>query len=178
MTWTMKRLEGLLDAYGADTDRWPEERREGFAEFLRAEPLARQRFAEERALDRLLVQEPSDLDASLPRLADRIVSAMAAEATGASAHRRAADASASLAEARKARAASTAKPRESWRIAGAAALLAASLTIGFYLGASGFAPQVNDRSAELANGERDVLSSVAVSALPADLLDPIDEDSL
>jgi hypothetical protein len=167
-----------LDAYGADSDRWPEARREGLGEFLRTEPLARQRVAEARALDRLLAQDMPDMDARLPRLADSIVSAMSAEANAASDRPRVAEAPASHADVRKARNARAAKPRETWRIAGAAALLAASLTIGFYLGASGFASQIADRSAGLANGDRDVLSSVAISALPADLLDPIDEDSL
>jgi len=59
----LARLEVLLDAYGADRTRWPEDERAGAWAFIESADQARALYEEARALDGLLAQattfEPS-----------------------------------------------------------------------------------------------------------------------
>jgi len=147
----MAELAGLLDAWGGAPERWPPEARRRIEEIARGEPGAQRLLAEARALDRLLDtgREPrADITpARQSALTSRIVAAaMASELTAPHA---AAGAPAPVRDERKV---VPLKPsqrnlpvpmlRGQWR---AAALMAASLLLGVFLGgAINMAPALQD----------------------------------
>ncbi|MCB1549467.1 MAG: hypothetical protein KDJ41_16815 [Hyphomicrobiaceae bacterium] len=134
----LARLQAVLAAYGADQSRWPATDRQALGLLVANDPEARRLVAEAAALDRLLDRKPVALPSGQDELIARI---MAAATTGGNESARP-DAEASggkviaLSPGRRApRAAFTTRSRP-WEIA---ALLAASLIIGVYIGAAGLA---------------------------------------
>ena len=140
-------IERLLEAYGADSARWPEAARVRVAPLLAESVLAervgvRARIAEARALDRLLdsASRPAPAPAREAALADRILAAALSEREQAAPE----SGTQSVAEAPaaggtvlpwrpKARGPAPAPARTRWRAAG---LMAASLAAGLVIGAS------------------------------------------
>lgn len=124
-------LVNRLDISGADRTRWPAQERLRFASLISGNQEAQRLLAEAAALDRLLDTIPPADPAKLADLIDRIVAA--AEAEG----RPRADNVVSISAARRAPAAAVRRPlyqRSTWQ---AAALLAASLFVGAFVGNSG-----------------------------------------
>lgn len=76
---TLDRFETLLDAYGGDLSRWPDDARGAAQSFLKASSEARALHAGSRALDRLLAKASKPDAGQIDRLAQRIVSAARAE---------------------------------------------------------------------------------------------------
>lgn len=68
------RALAVLEAYGADSARWPDANRRDLVELITHDPLLSERMAEEKALDRLLVQAP--LDSPSYALQTRILSGL------------------------------------------------------------------------------------------------------
>jgi hypothetical protein len=130
-------LERHLETYGADQRRWPLEARERFAPLLAGDPGARTLLAEARALDRLLNCAPVPSACRERALSDRIVAAISNQRDRA----RTAERAARMIEMPgKRQVARTVAPGIAWQ---AAALLAAALAIGVYVGAAGgLAPEV------------------------------------
>jgi hypothetical protein len=117
-------LEQVLERFGSDRTRWPAPVRRDFAGLLASSAEAKARLREAEALDRLLDLAPEpEIDARA--LADRIVAAAAAERPAVvPPEARAAGAIGGRAAAR----------RTEWP---AAALLAASLVLGMFVGLNG-----------------------------------------
>jgi anti-sigma factor RsiW len=113
-------LEQALERYGSDRTRWPAPVRRDLAALLAGNAEAHRRLAEAEALDRLLDLMP-EAEIDTHALAARILAAAKARAP--------ADAPAPTPARRTTHAADT-----PW---GAAALLAASLVIGAFVGVSG-----------------------------------------
>jgi hypothetical protein len=145
MTYEQKRtaeelaLERHLEIHGADETRWPQEKRERFAPLLASDARARGLLAEARALDHLLDLAPLPTASRERAIRDRIVAAISAQKDCV----RTAQPAAGVIElpARRQRTRATpAAPAALWP---AAALFAASLAIGVYLGlARGLTPEV------------------------------------
>lgn len=124
-------LVNRLEVSGADRTRWPAQERLRFAPLISGSEEARRLLAEAAALDRLLDKAPAANPAKFDHLIDRIVAAAQAEGQPR------ADNVVPIASARRAQAAAAKRPvhqRSSWR---AAALLAASLVVGAFVGTSG-----------------------------------------
>ena len=124
-------LVNRLEISGADRTRWPAQERLRFAPLISGNEEAQRLLTEAAALDRLLDKIPAADPARLGGLVDRIVAAAAAEGQPR------ADNVVSIASARRASAGSAKRPvhqRSSWQ---AAALLAASLFVGAFVGTSG-----------------------------------------
>jgi hypothetical protein len=123
-------LKSRLEISGADRTRWPAQERLRFASMLTQDKDAQRLVAEAAALDRLLDVMPAPDPARLGSLIDRIVAA--AEAEGAPS----AENVVSITTARRpaAPARTPIHQRSSWQ---AAALLAASLFVGAFVGTSG-----------------------------------------
>ena len=126
-TMTIAEFERLLDVYGADRTRWPLAARANAAMRLAVDGKARALFAEAEALDAVLLRAPEPEITEVTALANRIVAAAAGApqmvtSTGAVA-----------ATAAVSRASLPARDRTPMR---AAALLAASLMIGVFVGQS------------------------------------------
>lgn len=143
----MAELARLLDAWGGMPERWPTEARERIEAIARAEPEAQRLLAEARALDSLLDLGRHTV-AQLPlaersALASRIVAAAIAGERVAT-HRDEPSREAGEVVPLQPRRRSRAVPvmRGEWR---AAALMAASLLLGVYLGgAINMAPVLQD----------------------------------
>jgi hypothetical protein len=121
-TMTLSEFEHLLDGYGADRTRWPLKQRSAASALLAASPDARRLLAESEALDRVLAQAPGAKPRDLDALAARIVAT--------------ASVTPRLAHATSIPSQGTIRPsarQDVWR---AAALLAASLLIGVFVGVS------------------------------------------
>lgn len=141
-------LGAVLDVHGGDEARWPKAAVERFAPLISRSAEARRMIAEAKALDRLLA-EADDADVRpTPRqaaLADRIMAA-----TGASAAPVPAGNVVGIGSARET-ARSRVAPRQSWQ---AAALLAASLVAGLYVGSGlGTSPLLADVAERLGIGQ-------------------------
>ena len=117
-------LDRVLERFGSDRTRWPAPVRRNFAGLLATSADAKARLREAEALDRLLDLAPEP-EIDTRALADRILAAAAAE-TPAVAHPKARIAWAKIGGATTARA--------EWP---AAALLAASLVLGMFVGLNG-----------------------------------------
>lgn len=142
-------LADRLEISGADRTRWPAQERLRFAPLIAGNDEARRMMAEAAALDRLLDAAPAIAPARLEGLIDRIVAT--AEAEGA----RPVDNVVDLAAARRAPAPRVApRQRSGWQ---AAALLAASLVLGAFVGTSGvLGPNGSPLSSEYDVAEADV----------------------
>jgi uncharacterized membrane protein YccC len=136
---TLLALERHLEIYGADERRWPEAARERFASLIASDARARASLAEARALDRLLDRASWPSVSRERAVRDRIMAAVSNDSGGV----RSAPAAARVVELPPRRQPPRTAPvasRTGWRIA---ALLAASLAIGIYLGsAGGLTPEV------------------------------------
>ena len=119
------RLQAVLDAYGADPERWPERDRAELADLLAQDTGISQAVDDARALDRLLDQ------ASAPRVRDGAAAGILAVLNE--------DGEAAVVPfetARRAdRGAAAMRRRLAWPAAG---LMAASLLVGVFLGQSEF----------------------------------------
>jgi hypothetical protein len=132
-TADVRSLEHHLEIYGADQTRWPRAARKRFARLLADDARARTLLSEAAALDRLLDHAPVPSTFKERALRDRIVAVISNEGDAARTDQPAAH-SIELPRRRK-----LAWTRSTPRWAGwqAAALLAASLAIGVYLGSIG-----------------------------------------
>jgi hypothetical protein len=142
---TLEEFAGLAEARGGDIARWPGDRRVAARRLLDASPEARRTLAEAAALDRLLaVPEAAPAMPADAALVDRIVAA--AHRTPRAVPRgtpepAAAPAVARLATVPVSRANPAAAPRRvstfgHAEIGGGAALLAASMVLGIFVGGS------------------------------------------
>lgn len=144
-------LADRLDISGADRTRWPAQERLRFAPLIAGSDETRRMMAEAAALDRLLDAAPTLAPTRLDGLIDRIVATAEAEGS------RPAGNVVDFATARRA----PAPPprvapfqRSNWQ---AAALLAASLFLGAFVGTSGvLGPDASQLSAEYDVAEADV----------------------
>jgi hypothetical protein len=126
-------LERHLEIYGADQTRWPQQARERFALVLARDARARALLAEARALDRLLDRAPLPGAGRERALCDRIVAKVSSGCNGARRDQGKARVI-ELPPRREQSRTTAAAPRILWQTA---ALLAASLAIGVYLGSAG-----------------------------------------
>lgn len=160
---TLAEFERLLDVYGAARTRWPGDARAAAAQLVARDAKAQVLLAEAEALDRLLERAPLPPLASEAELADRIVSA--AQRTPRLVR---IEPGLAAAETRPAPEASASRRVGFFRAdLRKAAVLAASLLAGLYLGHSNL-PQ------QLFNGTSDVSADRYNMALA----DPFDEDVL
>jgi hypothetical protein len=181
--WSPERLARLLEAYGSDTARWPAGADAGLAAYLALEPAARRAMAEAQALDRLLAQAPAAAGGAVG-LSDRILARVAEEA----ARKQPAAEERSEgrviawpgARSRAGAARSVAAAGAPWtigrkQVGAAAGLLAASLVLGFYLGAAGLARPALDPRGAVAEVDGD---QSPAQMLLQELTDAQDEDVL
>jgi hypothetical protein len=164
---TLAEFERLLDVYGGDRTRWPADARAAAAQLVARDVKAQDLLAEAEALDRLLGRAPLPSLAKEAELADRIVAA--AQRTP----RLVRINEAAKAPDAAAPATATQVPVASHRRAGfvradlrKAAVLAASLFAGLYLGHSNLPQQFFTGS------------DVAADRYNMALADPFDEDVL
>ena len=160
---TLAEFEQLLEVYGSDRTRWPLNARASAAARLMSDAGARRLLAEASALDAVLAAAPELDPAAMSALADRIAAltrraprlvatanpAIVALPTGATPH----DAAGTH--------------RELWR---GAALLAASLVIGIFVGQSQFGAGALPALEELAGLSSSRLAMADVH------LESVDED--
>lgn len=125
----LQALSEVLDAFGADRTRWPCGAAERFALLLAKDAEAQERLAEAAALDRLLDTADAVAPAAPAGLADRIVAAAVAAPP-----RGARSGGSNVVVLRPPSAPRQAPVRSGWQ---AAALLAASLVFGVYIGVQG-----------------------------------------
>lgn len=164
---TLADFERLLDIYGGDRTRWPTDGRAAAAQLVSRDAKARRILAEAEALDRILERAPLPSLAVEAGLAERIVAAaqrsprivrstgeMAAAPSATGAGTRAQE------QARRGR-------RGDLRTA---ALLAASLLVGIFIGVSNVPQNVVPALADLAGADRAGYSLAYV--------EPFDEDVL
>lgn len=160
----LQRLAAVLEAYGADPARWPAAERASLTALTAADPRAAALVAEARALDRLLATPPARDPTAEARLLEEIMARAAAtqRPRAEPGHDSAVVDLSSAREARRrapSRQPSALPAAGTWRAAG---LLAASLLVGLYLGASGIAGPAIVGLAEVAGLETTAL------ALPGD----------
>jgi hypothetical protein len=175
-TMTIGDFERLLDVYGSDRSRWPVEARASAGQLVARDKAARRLLAEAEALDRMLERAPLPSLAEEAALADRILAAArrsprmvpVARADTAARARRAID--------NVVRLHNNMRTRPRWLtptgLGGAAGMLAASLTLGIFLGLSnlsqGVVPALEDMTGiTLGGGARTVAQ---VDLLDEDLL--------
>jgi hypothetical protein len=132
-TANVRALEHHLEIYGGDQTRWPEKARERFAPLLAGDARARALLAEARALDRLLDRAPVPSICRERSVRDRIVAAISNDKDGLRSAPTAARVI-GLPSRRQPSRTGLAAPRIGWQTA---ALLAASLATGVYLGSTG-----------------------------------------
>lgn len=135
-------LETLLDAYGADTSRWPRHAQARAGVLLASDAQAGRLVAEAKALDALLGRAPLPAQERRTALADRIVAQALNAAPAGAGHKAAAPSGIVIpwpGGASRARAAKVWKGsrQPAWS---AAVLLAASLCIGIFVGTQDLAP--------------------------------------
>lgn len=168
---TLADFERLLDVYGGDRTRWPAEARAAAAQLVARDAKARRTLAEAESLDRVLERAPLPSLAVEAALAERIVAAaqrsprIVKTAGGQSPV-------VSLPEGR-----AVPPPRAASRKLGllrgevrAAAVLAASLMVGIFIGISNVPQSVVPALADLAGTDRGAYSLAQV--------EPYDEDVL
>jgi hypothetical protein len=170
-------LQRILDVYGGESRRWPAGCEQRFAALIASDNRARAMLAEARALDRVLSVEPAVVDRRGARLVDRILAAVEDGGAGQQMPGVAAAVPAPVVELAAARATRKAALRTrapgTWR---AAALLAASLLAGVFLGQLGGPTTMFGDVAALAGmaGDADTLTAALVQAEDGS----IDEEAL
>lgn len=163
---TLADFERLLDIYGGDRTRWPADGRAAAAQLVSRDAKARRILAEAEALDRVLERAPLPSLAVEAGLAERIVAAaQRSPRIVRSAGEMAAAPSTTGAATRAQEPA-----RRGRRDLRAAALLAASLLVGIFIGASSVPQDVLPALADLAGTDRAGYSMAHV--------EPFDEDVL
>jgi len=137
----LTEFERLLDVYGGDRTRWPVDARPAAAQLVARDRSAQRLLAEAVALDRVLERAPLPSLAIEAALADRIVSAAQRSPRIVSLG----DAAESPAEAKGPRLAPSDSVTRAWLLRAdlrKAAVLAASLMIGVYIGVSNLPQQI------------------------------------
>ena len=135
-------LQKLLDGHGGDRTRWPASERLRFAPLIGGDEEARRRIAEAEALARILAKAPTLPEPRRAALSDRIVTLAQAEVL---AQRARGDVVVPFGAVGRRRMAQRVMAR-----APAAALLAASLLVGVFVGFTGVAAPALQRFATLA----------------------------
>lgn len=164
---TLSEFERLLDVYGGDRTHWPLEARASAAQLVARDVGARKLLAEAEALDRVLERAPLPSLASEAALADRIVAA--------------AQRSPRIVKIDSDEERQTGAVENGWqgsRAAAApfradvrkAAVLAASLVLGLYIGLSNLPQQIVPALTGVGDASRDPYNLA--------LADPFDEDVL
>jgi hypothetical protein len=164
-------LRALLDAYGADRARWPAADRARADAVVAAEPQAERLLTETKALDALLAHAPVPSPERRAALGDRIVALAGAERPAA------APPSGVVVPwpGTSRRRAVPPVPRVRTPAWQAAAVLAASLALGFFVGALDLAPESVDRLAQAVTlDDADAVAGLSNDGLAAVL----DEDFL
>ena len=145
----LSALGAVLDVHGGEQARWPKATIARFAPLIARSADAQRMIAEATALDRLLAEADDAEARPTPRqaaLADRIMAA-----TGASAKPVSGGNVVGIGSARETVARRRVAPRQSWQ---AAALLAASLVAGLYVGSGlGTSPLLADVAERLGIGQ-------------------------
>lgn len=173
---TVAAFQDLIDAFGANADRWPAGRRSCAEALLAESPAARVALAEALALDAVLDATPASSAPSSVDLVDRIVARAAALGEAAQQRTMAPTNVIPMPAKRSEYVSHTGAPMSParsgvWRTATA---LAASLVTGLLVGSFDLAPVRN--IAALANGDADAAEQL-VAALHADgLSTAFDED--
>lgn len=168
----IEALVRRLEVSGADRTRWPAQERLRFAPLLAHNGEARQLLAEAAALDRLLDMAPVPDGGRLNPLVDRIVAMAEREGQG--------DDTKVVPFRARRQATSAAKPSlrnsGSWR---AAALLAAALVVGVFVGTSGLLGSGVGTlsSVTVADGDGDSLDATELVLL-GDRSNFLEEDTL
>lgn len=168
---TLADFERLLDVYGGDRTRWPAEARAAAAQLVARDAKARRTLAEAESLDRVLERAPLPSLAVEAALAERIVAA-AQRSPRIVKTARGQSPVVSLPEGQ-----AVPLPRAASRKLGllrgevrAAAVLAASLMVGIFIGISNVPQSVVPALADLAGTDRGAYSLAQV--------EPYDEDVL
>jgi hypothetical protein len=79
---SLAELEGLLEAFGGDSSRWPAARRSAALAAIGADPQARRLHLEAQALDRVLESAGSPDASRMADLVERVVNAAKADGLG------------------------------------------------------------------------------------------------
>ena len=175
----LEELHGLLEAYGADRERWPQAARARTEGVLAAGGQAARMLAETKALDAVLAHAPLPAPERRAALADHILAeahGMLAEGAGNRRSRQPGTVIPWPGAARRVSspAAGTTTRPAPWR---AAALLAASLALGVFIGALNLAPAPLSQLMEAVDFDSDFDQTAA--ALASDgLAAALDEDLL
>jgi hypothetical protein len=190
---TPERFAVLVDTFGGDIGRWPFPMQAPAHARVGSDPLAARQIAEAQTFDRLLRLAPAT--AASPDLVERILAgavrqprierARTASATGG---RPSEYNVVALPRGKPRLATSTEAPwrgSSGWRFgrsqaAGAGGMLAASLLLGIWLGASGVSPPSIGTAFQgrQAMTDLDAMSEIVQSALSLELLEGSDEESL
>jgi hypothetical protein len=166
-TMTRQDFQHLIEVYGAERTRWPLSARAGAAALLAADAEARRMLAEAAALDAVLARGFTDIapDATVTAaLAARIV------ASAAKAPRLAATSAPSAPLRVSGRPVSSGARTDIWR---AAALLAASMVLGIFVGQSQLGAHALPKIAALAgvsfaSAERLAMADIEIEASDVD----------
>lgn len=168
-------LEALLDAYGADTSRWPKQAQARATVLLASGAQASRLMAEAKALDALLGRAPLLAPERQSALADRIVAQALQGASPVTAPRKSGIVIPWPGAARE-------RPVPAWKASrrpvwSAAALLAASLCVGIFVGLQDLAPSAVNNLMEAVTMDSDFDQTAA--ALSSDGLSvALDEEFL
>lgn len=180
--WTPVRLQQTVDAYGGDPARWPRAARDAAPALLDRGPEARRVLAEARALDRLLDLAPAGApeDSIAHRLLiDRIVATSATDQpdkpVSSPVVGRVAPARLAARAGMPGFAGRYAASGRAWQ---AAALLAASLLIGIYLGQAGVAVPGVSTGERVQVADLDHDGDSLLGGFPAGVTDGADEGIL
>lgn len=138
----LAQLERTLDAYGADSARWPEGRKTGLAPLIAASPDAQAMVREAAALDRLLMRDRAEAE-NVPSVAlmSRILAAARTDDMSQEPRSPAGEVIAlphrAAPAARRAAEKGGFGVADGWKAWPAVGMLAASLLLGVYIGSSG-----------------------------------------
>lgn len=190
---TPDRFAAHVEAHGGDIDRWPEASRAPARRRLAVDVHAVRLLAEARALDRLLALAP--VTASPPGMVDQIVARARRERHDAESHSSAtATVATTMGNGKVVPLPIDARGRQSTmtrgtdpgsviprrQVFGGGSMLAASLLMGIWLGASGAAAPSFSNVFPMRQSAKtlDAMSEIVQTALPVDLIDGTDEDTL
>ena len=169
----VEALQRLLDVYGADRSRWPARDRLKFAELLAESADARRILGDAGAFDRLLDMAPGAEAAAVGALAGKIAAAASAEPKRAG---RSIEAPHAMGATR------TVKrlPERTRQIIDwpAAALMAASLVLGVFVGTNGYFDDVTGQTAVVAASGADIDTDASAIAFGGDAASLLEEDLL
>ena len=178
---TPERFAALVETYGGDIGRWPAAMQVAARARVAGDLPSARRIAEAQAFDRLLGLAPKT--AASPDLVEKILAAATRQPQDSKPREQAGVASDS-----NVIPLSRGTPRryeDSWRlgrggVAGAGGMLAASLMIGIWLGASGTAAPTFATAFQGRQGisDLDAMSEIVQSALSLELLEGTEEDLL